>query len=60
MNSPRISAFFALANKMPRLLYENTFCLGTSSAMFLPKLVEFYIKSLGINLGNLSKNIDEK
>ena len=28
--------------------------------MFLPRLVDFYIKSLGINLSNLSKNIDEK
>ena len=54
--SPRISAFFAAANKMPRKLNENTFCLGNSSAIFLPRLVGFYIKSLGIYLGNLGIN----
>ena len=32
VHSPQISAFFATANKMPRELYENTFCHGTSLA----------------------------
>ena len=58
--SPWISAFFAAANKMPRWLNDKTFCLGTSLAALLPRLVGFYIKSLGIYLGNLGKNIDEK
>ena len=58
--SPRISAFFAAANKMPRSLYENAFCLSLSSAIFLPRLAGFYINSLGIYFGNLGKNFDEK
>ena len=58
--SPRISAFFAVANEMLTELYEITFCLGTSSAVFLPRLAGLYIKILNIYLGNLGKNIDEK
>ena len=38
--------------------FENTICLGISSAMFLQRLVGFYIKSLSIYLGNFNKNVD--
>ena len=43
-----------------KYIYENIFSLSTYSSIFLSRLVDIYIKRLGIYLGNFGKNIDEK
>ena len=60
LSSPRISEFLQRQMKCQGNYMKIHFASAFPRQCFLPRLAGFYVKSLGIYLGNLGKNFDKK